>query len=132
MVERQIVNPWSYQDRAGFVHANDLRDVSRFVVCSGQASVDDDGRPVHAGDMLAQIHRTLDNIETVLAGVGLSLDNVVRLNYFTTDMEAFGAAFRGFRDRLTESECRPASTLLGVTQLGMPELLVEIEATAAA
>jgi enamine deaminase RidA (YjgF/YER057c/UK114 family) len=54
----------------------------------------------------------------------------VRLNLYTTDVDRLLEAHGTFAGRLAAAECRPASTLLGVTGLAFPELLVEIEATA--
>jgi enamine deaminase RidA (YjgF/YER057c/UK114 family) len=130
--ERRIVNPWQWQDGFGFVQANDVTGARRVVYCAGQASVDAEGRPVHSGDMGAQLQQALDNLKTVLAAAGLTLAQVVRLNYYTTDVDAFAAASADLNQRLTEGGCRPASTLLGVARLAFPELLVEIEATATA
>ncbi len=62
------------------------------------------------------------------AGVGLS--DVVRLNIYTTDVDRFLEAYGTVAGRLAQAGCRPASTLLGVTCLAYPEMLVEIEATA--
>ncbi|MDP6511726.1 MAG: Rid family hydrolase, partial [SAR202 cluster bacterium] len=59
------------------------------------------------------------------------LSDVVRLNYYVTDIDAFFAAAETLGARLGQAGCRPASTLLGVASLAFPELLVEIEATAA-
>ena len=96
----------------------------------GQTSVDGEGRPVHSGDMRAQLVLALDNLEAVLREAGLTLADVVRLNYYTTDVDAFFGASGIVMERLAGSGCRPASTLLGVARLAFPELLVEIEATA--
>lgn len=131
-MDRRIVNPWMWQDQFGFVQANEVSDMRRVLVCSGQASFDGEGRPIHAGDMLSQINQALDNLEVVLKDAGLQLSDVVRLNYFTTDVEAFVAAAEVLGSRLAGSECRPASTLLGVQRLAYPELLIEVEATAVA
>ena len=131
-MERRIINPWTYQDRAGFVQASEITGVDRIVVCSGQASVDSEGTPEYPGDIVAQVHQTLDNIETVLAGAGMTLADVVRLNYYTTDMDAMVGAFVSYRERLADAGCHPSSSLLGVTALGIPGLMVEIEATAMA
>jgi enamine deaminase RidA (YjgF/YER057c/UK114 family) len=54
----------------------------------------------------------------------------VRLNYYTTDVDRFFEEYDVLTARLAEFGCRPAATLLGVTRLAFPELLVEIEATA--
>ena len=129
-MERDIVNPWTWQDQYGFVQANALTAPSRVVLCAGQTSSDDDGNPVHAGDMRAQMTKALDNLETVLGQAGVSLGDVVRLNYFTTDMDAFFAAADVLGERLAKAGCRPASTLLGVARLAFPEFMIEIEATA--
>ena len=129
-MERKIINPWEWQDQFGFVQANDISGAQRVLLCSGQTSVDAEGRPVHPGDMPAQIIQALDNLETVLNNAGLNLSNVVRLNYYTTDVDRFMEAAEVLGKRLGEAGCRPASTLLGVTRLAFPELLVEIDATA--
>lgn len=60
------------------------------------------------------------------------MSNVVHLNYYTTDVDHFFEAYEAAAGRLAEAGCQPASTLLGVTHLAFPELLVEIEATAVA
>ena len=58
------------------------------------------------------------------------LSQVVRVNFYTTDMKAFLATSGLIKERVTNAGARYASTLLGVACLARPELLVEIEATA--
>jgi 2-iminobutanoate/2-iminopropanoate deaminase len=130
-MEQRIINPWKWQDQFGFVQASEISAGLRILYCAGQASVDADGRPAHVGDMRAQINQALDNLETVLAEAGFSLSSVVRLNYYTTNVEQLFANWDVVMNRLTQAGCRPGSTLLGVSRLAFPELLVEIEATAA-
>ena len=84
---------------------------------------------MHPGDMAAQVGQALDNLETVLRQAGFALADVVRLNVYTTDVDAFLGAL-GAVGRAWRAGCRFASTLLGVTRLASPELLVELEATA--
>jgi enamine deaminase RidA (YjgF/YER057c/UK114 family) len=131
-MDRQFVNPWTWQDAFGFVQANDIRGAQRLLICSGQTSVDADGNPLHAGDMRAQLTQALDNLETVLGAAGLSLGDVVRLNIYTTDVDRLLESMDVAAPRLATAGSRFASTLLGVTRLAFPDLLVEIEATAAA
>ncbi len=131
-MDRRIINPWTWQDNFGFVQANEVSGAQRTLTCAGQTSVDADGTVVHAGDMAAQIAQALDNIETVLAAAGMRLSDVVRMNYYTTDVDAFLAHAEVVGGRLAEAGCRPASTLLGVQRLAFPDLLVEIEVTAVA
>jgi enamine deaminase RidA (YjgF/YER057c/UK114 family) len=129
-VEREIVNPWTWQEQFGFVQANAVTGAERTVYCAGVASVDADGNPVHEGDMAAQVGQSLDNLETVLRESGCGLSDVVRLNYYTTDVDAFFGAMEALSSRLGEAGCRPASTLVQVSRLALPPLVVEIEATA--
>jgi enamine deaminase RidA (YjgF/YER057c/UK114 family) len=129
-VERKVVNPWSWQDQFGFAQAIETAGAERALHCSGQTSVDGDGNPLHEGDMSAQVTEALDNLETVLGQAGYQLSDVVRLNYYTTDVDAFIEAAPAWGQRLAEAECRPATTLLGVSRLALPSLLVEIEASA--
>lgn len=98
--------------------------------CAGQTSVDAEGNPLHAGDMTSQVGQALDNLETVLAQAGVGLANVVRLNYYTTDVDAFIGAANVLVQRLVEAGCIPSATLLGVQRLFHPDILVELEATA--
>jgi enamine deaminase RidA (YjgF/YER057c/UK114 family) len=79
-MDRQVVNPWTWQDAFGFVQANKVSSVDRIVYCAGQTSVDAEGRPLHSGDMETQIVQALDNLEAVLRDAGLNLSDVVRLN----------------------------------------------------
>jgi enamine deaminase RidA (YjgF/YER057c/UK114 family) len=129
-VERRIINPWTWQDQMGYVQANDISAAQRTIFLAGQGSVDEDGAPVHPEDMGAQINQTLDNLETLLREAGVGLSDVVRLNIYTTDVDRFLEAYGTVAGRLAQAGCRPASTLLGVTRLAYPEMLVEIEATA--
>jgi enamine deaminase RidA (YjgF/YER057c/UK114 family) len=131
-MERKIVNPWTWQDQWGFVQANEVSGAQRMLICAGQASVDAEGRPVHAGDMRAQINQSLDNLEAVLREAGFTLADVVRLNVYTIDVDLCIQSYEGLAARLAEAGCRQASTLVGVTRLAFPELMVEIEATAMA
>ena len=131
-MERQIINPWRWQDAYGFVQANEVSDARRVLYCAGQVSVDAEGNPLHPGDMSAQIAQSLDNLETVLDGAGFEMSDVVRLNFYTTDVDRTMGAWSVIQNRLTQSGCRQVSTLLGVAGLYHPDILIEIEATAVA
>jgi enamine deaminase RidA (YjgF/YER057c/UK114 family) len=130
-VQRRAIDPWTWQDAFDFSHAIEVVGAHALVFCAGQVSVDDEGRPLHAGNMRAQFERALDNLERVLAQAGLALADLTRLNYYVTDVPAFLAAVPEVGPRLRRAGCKPASTLLGVQRLAMPELMIELEATAA-
>lgn len=127
----RIVNPWTWQDRAGFVQAHEVGADARTLYCAGVVSVDGDGRPQHPGDVRAQALQALDNLETILGAAGYALSDVVRLNTYTTDLDGYVTARPAVQERLDAAGCRYAATLLGVARLARPELLIELEATAA-
>jgi len=129
-MEQRNVNPWQWQDQYGFSQATEVTSASRVLYCAGQASVDGNGKPVHAGDMRKQIEQAFDNLETVLEASGYALANVVRLNYYTTDVDAFLGASDIVGARLSAARCQPPGTLLGISKLAFPGLMIEIEATA--
>src|SRR5947209_7010915 len=91
-MEKETINPWTWQDQFGFVQANVVTDGKRVVYCAGQTSVNDAGAPVYAGDMPAQLRQAFANLETVLGQSHMALSDVVRLNYYVTDVDAFFAA----------------------------------------
>jgi len=132
-MEARAVNPWKWQDDLGFSQAVETSGMQRVLACAGQTSVDANGAPLHPGDMGAQVKQALDNLEAVLEQAGLGLANVVRLNFYTTDVDAFLPASGEIAQRVRAAGgAPPAGTLLGVTRLAFPELLVELEATAVA
>jgi len=133
-VKTRAVNPWTWQDQFGFSQAVEASGVNHMLLCAGQTSVDADGAPLHPGDMAAQAGQALDNLEAVLEKAGMGLANVVRLNFYTTDVDAFiatGGGVVGARVGAAGGPL-PAGTLLGVARLAFPELMIELEATAVA
>jgi enamine deaminase RidA (YjgF/YER057c/UK114 family) len=130
MSERRIINPWKWQDKYGFVQANEIRGADKVLICSGKAAVDSEGNTAFPGDIAAQIKLSLDNLEEVLRGADFSLSDIVRMTIYTTDVDKLIAVYEPVAIRLTEAKCRPAQTLIGVTRLAFPDLMVEIEATA--
>jgi len=131
-MQQRPINPWTWQDNFGFSQGVEFTGQQRVLLCAGQTSVDDDGNPVNAGDMTAQVNKALDNLEAVLAKADMTLANVVRMNIYTTDIQAIFGALPAWGARLSAGGCKPASTLLGVAGLAFPELMVELEATAVA
>jgi enamine deaminase RidA (YjgF/YER057c/UK114 family) len=128
--QTRAINPWTWQDAYGFSQAVETQGVKRLLVCSGQTSVDAKGEPVHRGDMVAQLSQAFDNLEAVLRAGGYGFGDVVRLNYYTTDVPAYLAAAAQVPSRFAATgRCPPAGTLLGIAALFHPDLLIEIEAT---
>ncbi|GAA3383543.1 RidA family protein [Cryptosporangium minutisporangium] len=103
---------------------------TRTLYCSGQTAMSDDGKPQHADDMAAQLALSLDNVEAVLGEAGMSLANLVRLNVYTTDVDRLFEHYGVLASRLGAAGVAPTTTMLGVTRLAIPDLLVELEGTA--
>jgi enamine deaminase RidA (YjgF/YER057c/UK114 family) len=131
MMKRTPVNPWSWSTNVGFDQAHLIEGPHRELVCSGQDAVDANGNPQHPGDMAAQLELALDNLEAVLAGADMTLANVVRLNVYTTDVADLFKQWARLPARFGNAEGRFVTSVLGVTQLAAPQLLVLLEATAA-
>ena len=129
-MEQRKVNPWDWQNQFAFSQGIEVTGASRVLYCAGQTSVDEQGHPLHVGDMRKQVERAFQNLETVVKAAGFTLANVTRLNYYTTDVDKFFESHDIVKARLSEAGCQPSGTLLGVARLAFPGLLIEIEATA--
>jgi reactive intermediate/imine deaminase len=128
-MDRHQINPWTWQDAAGFSQAWRVDGARSIVFVSGQAPIAADGGLVGVDDFEAQVRQVFENLRTVVEEAGASLDAIVKLTVYLTDMGRLrdytrikGEFFAG---------AQPASTALGVTALARPEMLVEVEAIAA-
>ena len=101
----------------GFNQGEVIEGHTRQLILAGQTAMSADGQPQHAGDMGAQISMALDNIEAVLEGAGMTLSNIVRLNIYTTDVDATFFVVRPRGERLGTAGVLPPGTLLGVSRL---------------
>lgn len=131
-VRRTAINPVTWSVEMGFNQGEVVSGQTRTLYVSGQTAMSDDGRPLHDGDMAAQLARSIDNLEAVLDKAGMSLANLVRLNVYTTDVDQLFPHYGGLAGRLGAAGVAPTTTMLGVTRLAIPGQLVELEGTAVA
>jgi len=114
-----------YEDIIGFSRAVQVGDL---VFVSGTVAWGPDGKLVGKGDIYAQAKQTLANIEGYLREAGASLNDVVRTRIYLTDIGRWQEVARAHREAF--GDVRPASSLLEISRLAEPEMLVEIEAVA--
>lgn len=131
-VERTAVNPWAWSTELGYNQGEVVSGHTRTLYISGQTAMSGDGKPQHTDDMEAQLALSLDNLEAVLSEAGMSLANLVRLNVYTTDVDRLFQHYGVLAARLGAARVTPSTTMLGVTRLAIPDLMVELEGTAVA
>lgn len=128
-MERTQVNPWSWQDRAGFSQGWKVEGAQTLVFVSGQGPISGEGQLVGEGDFDAQADQAFRNLRTVLEEAGASLDDVVKLTVFLTDIGRL-RDYMPIKARYMEG-AQPASTALEVPALALPGMMIEVEAIAA-
>jgi enamine deaminase RidA (YjgF/YER057c/UK114 family) len=131
-IQRMAVNPVTWSVEMGFNQGEVVSGHTRTLFCSGQTATDADGKPRHDGDMAAQLALSIDNLEAVLGEAGMSLSNLVRLGVYATDVDLLFRHYGVLASRLGAARVAPTTTMLGVTRLALPELMVELEGTAVA
>jgi enamine deaminase RidA (YjgF/YER057c/UK114 family) len=104
--------------------------VGNIVHVAGTTATDPDGsgQIVGVGDMYAQARQTLENISAALAKAGVSLECVVRTRMFVTDISRQDEAGRAHGEFFRE--ILPVASMIGITALVHPDMLIEIEVEA--
>lgn len=126
-MEKQIINPWKWQDARNYVQAVEVTNAQGTLYISGQTAIDDNGISSNA-DMRSQLEQTLKNLEKVIFDANYELKNIVRLNIFTTDSTSLFENFDVLQNWIQKNEIKQSSTVLEVKSL-FETLQVELEAT---
>ena len=120
--------PAGLYDPSGYSQGIKVTGAQTILFLAGQVAYDKDGGVAHKGDFAAQTRAAFDAIKTLVEAGGGTLDNVVKITTYVTDMRN-RPHFRAVRDTFFGAK-GPASTLIEVSALADPDYLVEIEAIA--
>jgi enamine deaminase RidA (YjgF/YER057c/UK114 family) len=96
---------------------------------SGQVSQDKNGKVVHKGDFAGQARQALANLKAMVEAAGGTIQDIIKVNTYLTDLR-YREELARVRAEFFPDGKLPASTLVGVTALADPDMLVEIEAIA--
>lgn len=126
-MEKQVINPWQWQDQRSYVQAVEIKQAAGTLYCSGQTAIDADGQSSNA-DMKTQVIQALENLEKVISDAGYECSGIARLNVYTTSSAEFFTCFDVFQDWIAKHGIKQALTLLEVKSL-FETLKIEFEAT---
>ena len=129
-MNKQILQPPTVWDPAEhlFSQCVAVREVQQTLYLAGQTSIDANGTVIGIDDVEVQIRLAFDNIAAIVGHAGGRLDNVVKLTAYFVDMTSL-AVYTQLLGEFFPSK-RPAQTVVQVVRLAMPDLLVELDATA--
>jgi len=128
MPAKRFLSPDTMPPPFGYSHVVDS-PATRIVYISGQVPLDSDGQLVGEGDFEAQTRQVFQNLTRALEAADAVWSDVVKLNYFLTDVSQI-TSVRAIRDEYVDTDRPPASTLVQVSGLFRPEVMVEVEAVA--
>ena len=112
----------------GYSQAVEVRG-GHLVYIAGQVAMDRAGKVVGEGDIRAQTQQTFENLKAALEASGAKFENVVKLNYYFTDITQLPVV-REVRDKFINTTSPPASTAVEVKRLFREPYLIEVEAVA--
>ncbi len=102
--------------------------VGNLVFLSGQAAIDEQGAVVGVDDFDAQAAQTFANIGRVLEAAGSSMQQIVKVTIYLTDMDNFPKILELRERHFTPPY--PADTIVEISALGLPELMIEVDVIA--
>jgi enamine deaminase RidA (YjgF/YER057c/UK114 family) len=118
----------SVYDPPAYSQAVKVTGAETILYIAGQVAYGDNGNAAHAGDFKAQARAALQAVKAQVEAGGGTMANIVKVNTYLTEIR-YRADYAAIREEFFGKKM-PASTLVAVAALAMPELLIEIEAIA--
>ena len=128
MANRELINPSQLHPAPGFSHIA-VASGAKVVHFAGQVALAPDFSLVGGDDLFEQTRAAMRNVKTAMDEVGVGWDDIVRRTIYTLHPTEYETITRAIDD-VTGGADHPAQTILGVTGLAVPGLLIEIECTA--
>jgi enamine deaminase RidA (YjgF/YER057c/UK114 family) len=128
VADRRLINPPELFPPPGFSHVA-VATGQRLVFVAGQTAITPDFAVVGEGDLAAQTRASMECVGIALRAAGADWDDVVRRTIYTvapTEFEVITLAI----EEVTGDSPHPPQTIIGVTGLALPQLMIEIEVTA--
>lgn len=130
MHHRELVNPPGMHPAPGFSHVA-IASGTKVVHFAGQVALAPDFALVGGDDLYEQTRAAMGNLKIALDAAGVGWDDIVRRTIYTLHPTEYETITRAI-DSVTGGADHPAQTIVGVTGLAVPGLLIEIECTAVA
>lgn len=124
---RETINPDELHPAPGFSHITVAKG-TRLIFIAGQVALGSDFSIIGGDDLGAQTEAAMRNLEVALRAVGATFDDVVRRTIYTTQPTEFETITAAI-ERVQQSSEHPAQTIVGVSGLALPGLLIEVEVT---
>jgi enamine deaminase RidA (YjgF/YER057c/UK114 family) len=129
-VAHRFLNPSTLPAPRGYTHVVETRGPSRTIYLAGQLGLTPEGKLAgEYGDFRAQAVQAFENVKLALAAVGATLDHVVKVTVYFTEIANLQTYFE-VRDRYVNTKAPPASTAVQISRLAREGALFEIEAIA--
>jgi enamine deaminase RidA (YjgF/YER057c/UK114 family) len=136
-MQRTPANPTDWSLAFAMNQGEVYEGATRHLRTSGQVAVEPDADSelgvavVAPGDIGGQMSAALANVDAVLSEAGMERSDITHLQFFTTDIDGFLENYAVYAEWIGSAGVMPPQSLLGVARLVMPDLMVEIEVSAA-
>ncbi len=131
-MQREIINPEDAMRSVprGYSHVVKDTNPGSFVFIAGQGPLDADMNLIGEGDIEAQARQTFENIGRNLAAAGASFSDIVKMVVYVLDIEAHQWPVRNVRGEFIDADQPPVSTMVEVSKLAIPGMLIEVDVIA--